>query len=96
MKQITDKIHSIKNCYSTERHKEEAASKNSGSGRDDLYTSKWLFFQPLSFLRNNSIPRVTETNLKRKLKWNLSKILEKEKYLAQYLEKYQFNKKITQ
>ena len=65
MKQITDKIHSIKNCYSTERHKEEAASKNSGSGRDDLYTSKWLFFQPLSFLRNNLIPRVTETNLKR-------------------------------
>ena len=64
MKQITDKIHSIKNCYSTERHKEEAASKNSGSGRDDLYTSKWLFFQPLSFLRNNLIPRVTETNLK--------------------------------
>ena len=65
VKQITDKIHSLRNYYSAERRKEEAASKKSGSGQDDLYTSKWLFFQPLSFLRNNVIPRVTETNLKR-------------------------------
>ena len=57
VKQITDKIHSLRNYYSAERRKEEAASKKSGSGQDDLYTSKWLFFQPLSFLRNNVIPR---------------------------------------
>ena len=43
VKQITDKIHSIRNYYSAERCK-EAASKKSGPGRDDLYTSKWLFF----------------------------------------------------
>ena len=65
MKQITDKIHSLRNYYSAKRHKEEAASKKSGSGQDDLYTSKWLFLQPLSFLRNNLIPPVTETKLKR-------------------------------
>ena len=65
VKQIMDKIHSLRNYYSAERRKEEAASKKSGSGRDDLYKSKWLFFQPLSFLRNNLILRVTETKLKR-------------------------------
>ena len=42
VKQITDKIHSLRDYYSAERHKEEPASKKSGSGRDDLYTSKWL------------------------------------------------------
>ena len=56
VKQITDKIHSLRNYYSAERRK--------GSARDDLYTSKWLFFQPLSCLRNNLIRRVTEANLK--------------------------------
>ena len=60
VKQITDKIHSLRKNYFAERCKEEAASKKSGSLRDDLYTSKWLFFQPLSFLRNNLILRVTE------------------------------------
>ena len=55
VKQMMDKIHSLRNYYFAERHKEEAASKKSGSGRDDLYISKWLFFQPLSFLRNNLI-----------------------------------------
>ena len=56
------KVKKIRNYYSAERCK-EAASKNSGSRRDDLYTSKWLFFQLLLFLRNNWIPQVTETNL---------------------------------
>ena len=36
VKQITDKIHSLRNYYSAERHKEKAASKKSGSGRDDF------------------------------------------------------------
>ena len=40
LKQITDEIHSLRNYYSAERGKEEAASRKSGSGRDDLYTSK--------------------------------------------------------
>ena len=64
VKQMTDKIYSLRNYYSAKRRKEEATSKTSGSGRDDLYTSTWLFFQTLLFLRNNLIPRVTETNLK--------------------------------
>ena len=45
--------------------KEEAAMKKSGFGQDELYTSKWLFFQPQLFLRSNLILQVTETNLKR-------------------------------
>ena len=45
--------------------KEEAAVKKSGFGQDELYTSKWLFFQPQLFLRSNLILQVTETNLKR-------------------------------
>ena len=90
VKQVPDKIHSLRNYYSAERRKEEAATKKSDPGQDDLYISKWLFFQPLLFLRNNLIPRVTD------LKWKLCKILEKEKYLAQYLEKCQSKKKIMQ
>ena len=58
VKQITDKIHSLRNYCSAERREDEAASKKPGSWRDSLYTSKWLFFQSLSFLRNYLIPRV--------------------------------------
>ena len=55
----------LRNYHSAERRKEEAANKKSGSGQDDFNTSKWLLFQPLSFLRKNLMLRVTETNLKR-------------------------------
>ena len=53
VKHITNKIHSLRNYYSAERRKEEAANKNLGPVHDDLYTSEWLFCQPLPFLRNN-------------------------------------------
>ena len=86
VKQIPDKIHSIRNYYSPERCKEETASKKSCSGQDDLYTSKWLFFQPPLFLIKNLIPRVTETNLKRRQMETAQNPREK-KYLNQYLEK---------
>ena len=95
VKQITDKIHSIRNYYSPERHKEETASKKSGSGQDDLYTSKWPFFQPLLFLIKNLIPQVTETNLKQHQMKTMQNPREK-KYLNQYLEKCQSKKKIMQ
>ena len=95
VKQITDKIHSIRNYYSPERHKEETASKKSGSGQDDLYRSKWLFFQPLLFLIKNLIPQVTETNLKQHQMKTMQNPREK-KYLNQFLEKCQSKKKIMQ
>ena len=58
VKQITDKIHSLRNYCSAKRRENEGASKKPGSWRDSLSTSKWLFFQSLSFLRNYLIPRV--------------------------------------
>lgn len=43
VKQITDKMLSLRNCVSPERQKEEAAAKKSGSGHDDLYISRLQF-----------------------------------------------------
>ena len=63
VKQIMNKIHLLRNNYSDERCREEAASKKSCSAQDDFGPSKCLFFN-LSLLRNNLIPQVTEKNLK--------------------------------
>ena len=64
-KQITDKLLSLRNYYSAERRKEEAAARKSGSGRDDLYQSKWQFYRHLVFLKDTFTPRNTESNYKR-------------------------------
>ena len=64
-KQITDKLLSLRNYYSVERRKEEAAARKSGSGRDDLYQSKWQFYIHLVFLKDTFTPRNTESNYKR-------------------------------
>ena len=63
-KQITDKLLSLRNYYSAERRK-EAAARKSGSGRDDLYQSKWQFYRHLVFLKDTFTPRNTESNYKR-------------------------------
>ena len=63
VKQIMNKIHLLRNNYSDERCREEAASKKSCSAQDDFGPSKCLFFN-LSLLRNNLIPQVTEKNWK--------------------------------
>ena len=62
--QISKKMLSLKNHFSSEKRKVEASSKKSGSGTSDIYNPKWQFYRHLLFLKDNSTPRPTETNLK--------------------------------
>ena len=55
---------SLKNHFSSEKRKVEASSKKPGSGTSDIYNPKWQFYRHLLFLKDNSTPRPTETNLK--------------------------------
>ena len=50
-----DKIHLLRNYYSAERPREDGASKKSCSVQNDLYTSKWLFFNLVSKKKLNTL-----------------------------------------
>ena len=63
--QISKKMLSLKNHFSSEKRKVEASSKKSGSGTSDIYNPKWQFYRHLLFLKDKFTPRPTEANLKR-------------------------------
>ena len=63
--QISKKMLSLKNHFSSEKRKVEASSKKSGSDTSDVYNPKWQFYRHLLFLKGNFTPRPTKTNLKR-------------------------------
>ena len=63
--QISKKMLSIKNHFSSEKRNVETSSKKSSSGASDVYNPKWQFYRHLRFLKGNFTPRPTETNLKR-------------------------------
>ena len=65
--QISKKMVSLKNHFSSEKRKIEAASTKSGSGTGDLYVTKWQYYRHLLFLKDNFTPKATETNLKRQI-----------------------------
>lgn len=52
----------LRTYYSKELGKVKDSQK-SGAGTDDLYKSKWPFFNRLEFLRDQVIPRRTTSNL---------------------------------
>ena len=62
VQQTTDKIYSLRNYYSPEKCKEEAASKKSGSAREDFIHLNGSFSTFL--VSKNLIPCVTKTSLK--------------------------------
>ena len=62
IKQISDKLTSLRTYYGAEKRKVES-SKRSGAGRKDLQFSKWRFFEHLHFLADSFPPRKTESNL---------------------------------
>ena len=72
--QITKKMLSLKNHYAAEKRKTEASMKTSGASRDDVYVTKWQFYQSLSFLHDNFVPRDTESNLKRTSLFNAEQL----------------------
>ena len=72
--QISKKMLSLKNHFSSEKRKIEASSTKSGSGTGDLYATKWQYYRHLLFLKDSFTPKATETNLKRQLPMSSSTI----------------------
>ena len=59
---IQSKMHSLRVYFSSQRSKYEA-SKKSGAGADQIYKIKWPFYESLSYLHDNLIPRNTFSNI---------------------------------
>ena len=60
--QISRKRLSLKNYFRKEREKVTASSRKSRSGTDQLYKSKWRFYERLNFLDDHITPRQTFSN----------------------------------
>lgn len=65
VKQITNKMLSLKNYFFDKRQKENAVVKKIGSGPYNLYISTWQFYRDLGFLKYSFMKCQTESNLKR-------------------------------
>eukprot|EP00794_Sanderia_malayensis_P012439 gene12439-13725_t len=55
-------MNSLRTYFVAEKNKAHQSGV-SGAGADDVYRSKWQFFESLSFLADNIVPRTTESNL---------------------------------
>ena len=62
VKDITNKFQSLRTYFCKERGK-LVASKSSGAGADQVYTTKWRFYDSLLFLDDNMTPRGTVSSL---------------------------------
>ena len=60
---VKAKINSLRTYFSRELTKESTTSRRSGSGRDEVFKSKWPYFQSLEFLRDSIAPRKTTSSL---------------------------------
>ena len=58
-KEVTQKFNSLRSYYSNELVK---SSAKSGAGTDEVYQSKWQFFNSLKFLRDSVFPRKTTSS----------------------------------
>ena len=59
---INEKLISSRSYYGAEKRKEKA-SKSSGAGQEDVYTSTWKFINELNFLNDNLVPRKSFSNI---------------------------------
>ena len=62
VKQIAEKMTTLRTYYGAEKHKAET-SKKSGAATADVNFSKWRFFESLSFLSDSFTPRATISDL---------------------------------
>ena len=60
--ELVKKLGSLHTYYGKEVGKERN-SRVSGTGRKDVYTSKWPFFNSLHFLKDNITPQKTTSNI---------------------------------
>ena len=63
MKQVQSKFHTLRTYFCKERGK-VTFSKQSGAGTDQIYVSKWKFYERLCFLSDYISPRNTVSSLK--------------------------------
>ena len=63
--EVNKKMNSLGSYFVAEKNKTHQ-SRVSGAGVDEVYRSKWQFFESLSFLADNIAPRRTESNLPKK------------------------------
>ena len=75
---VKAKINSLRMYFSRELTKKSTTSRKSGSGRDEVFKSKWPYFQSLEFLRDSIAPRKLTSSL-------VSYILQKQ-WLANVLQ----------
>ena len=61
--EIVRKLANIRCYFVAEKNKTEQ-SKTSGSGTDNIYKTKWQFFDRLAFLSDNVTPRNTHSNIR--------------------------------
>ena len=60
--EISSKMHSLRVYFSAQRNK-LISSKRSGAGTEDAHKINWPFYEPLMFLNDNLVSRVTKTNM---------------------------------
>eukprot|EP00794_Sanderia_malayensis_P004291 gene4291-4860_t len=60
--EVQRKINALRSHFVVEENKTKQ-SKVSGSGEGDVYKSKWLYFDRLSFLADNVTPTGTNSNV---------------------------------
>ena len=61
-KDIAENIANLRNYYEAQRRIVEVSAK-SGAGTNEIYESKWKFFNQLNFLNDNLIPRNSKSNI---------------------------------
>ena len=66
---VMKKINALRTYYVAERNKAEN-SKASGAGTNDVYHSKWQFYEHLSFLKDNITPRATYSTTQKRVNQN--------------------------
>lgn len=62
---VVKKINNLRSCYKKELNKIKASEK-SGAGTDEIYTPKLWYFNLLTFLMEQEIPRTSTSNLSEK------------------------------
>lgn len=68
---VTKKINSFRTAFKKEYHK-VAESLKSGAGTDEIYTPKLWYYNQLSFLKEQCIPRSSRSNMSDHVEFEVS------------------------
>ena len=65
VQEIYDKMSKLRTYYGSQLRLTTTTQTKSGSGTEEVFVSKWKFFNSLIFLKDNLQPRKTKSNLSR-------------------------------